>query len=442
MLNPFRFLLVISVFIFAVTSIKAQLWYAPRDESGKRMYDSFALARTNDSALAIAQILGIRVTSDAGKSWRHLWSYNVLELKSSNRLYGCGGLGNVPFIYISDDNGENWRDIATLDIDRGFAIDAVERSPDTIVVEACNMGGVAPQYYMTTNGGASWTKRSSGESLYLHRMLVGADENLYAVHRQYGVYTSADNGGTWLPVVQGIDSGTFNDLARDASGKLYVASDKGRFYISTNNGAEWKKVSVPFDTTESIQAIDIAPDGGVYIVGGGGELPYHADVYRSYNDGFVWEHIGSQLTLQSTGNITYQVTPQDLVILGDGTVVLIMNFYVITNNPNFGAITSVQRDNGAVPSEVTLGQNFPNPFNPETEIPFRIPVRSHVKLTVYSMLGQKVADLTEGRFEAGSYSVRWVPKTSSGIYFCRMEAVALEGSPTRHSSVIKLSYVR
>lgn len=67
--------------------------------------------------------------------------------------------------------------------------------------------------------------------------------------------------------------------------------------------------------------------------------------------------------------------------------------------------------------------NYPNPFNPETVIPFDIPREGHVELTLYNLLGQAVATVFSGRLEAGAHEVRFNAQGSpSGLYIVRLEA--------------------
>jgi plastocyanin len=73
---------------------------------------------------------------------------------------------------------------------------------------------------------------------------------------------------------------------------------------------------------------------------------------------------------------------------------------------------------GSVPSKFNLSQNFPNPFNPVTNIKIDIPASSQVNLTVYDLLGNVVEVLYSGNLNAGSYAVDWnASNYSSGIYF-------------------------
>ncbi|HFE64716.1 MAG TPA: T9SS type A sorting domain-containing protein [Caldithrix sp.] len=75
------------------------------------------------------------------------------------------------------------------------------------------------------------------------------------------------------------------------------------------------------------------------------------------------------------------------------------------------------------PRKYELSQNFPNPFNPVTQIKFSIPKTSHVTLTVYNSLGQKVVDLVDKEFTPGFYDIKWKGSdVASGIYFYRLRS--------------------
>ncbi len=82
----------------------------------------------------------------------------------------------------------------------------------------------------------------------------------------------------------------------------------------------------------------------------------------------------------------------------------------------------------ALPKVAALHQNFPNPFNPSTEIRFDIPSEGLVKLRIYNQLGQTVRTLADKRMKAGTYRVKWDGTTeaghdvSSGVYFYNLEA--------------------
>ncbi|MCP4650479.1 MAG: T9SS type A sorting domain-containing protein [PVC group bacterium] len=91
---------------------------------------------------------------------------------------------------------------------------------------------------------------------------------------------------------------------------------------------------------------------------------------------------------------------------------------------------------GNLPKSFELSQNYPNPFNPSTNIAFALPTKSNVKLEIFNLLGQKVADLAQGQMEAGYHEVTWnANNTPSGVYFYRI--ITDEQSLTRKMMLLK-----
>jgi len=77
--------------------------------------------------------------------------------------------------------------------------------------------------------------------------------------------------------------------------------------------------------------------------------------------------------------------------------------------------------NISIPTKLLLGQNYPNPFNPSTVIRFDLPKATHILLSVYNSLGQKVATLANDYLREGSY-VRTFDGTglATGIYVYKL----------------------
>jgi PKD repeat protein len=97
----------------------------------------------------------------------------------------------------------------------------------------------------------------------------------------------------------------------------------------------------------------------------------------------------------------------------------------LSGTSSFGGAVLQASNGGAtiVPEEFSVSQNYPNPFNPITNIDFTLPTSSHVVVSVYNILGQEVARLADGYFEAGDHSVQWdAGQNASGVYLYRIEA--------------------
>ena len=87
-----------------------------------------------------------------------------------------------------------------------------------------------------------------------------------------------------------------------------------------------------------------------------------------------------------------------------------------------GTSTSNELD-AEIPKSIVLEQNFPNPFNPTTQIEFSLPQAMHVKLNVYDVLGRNVASLTNGLVAAGKHTMSFDARAlSSGLYIYQLEA--------------------
>lgn len=79
-------------------------------------------------------------------------------------------------------------------------------------------------------------------------------------------------------------------------------------------------------------------------------------------------------------------------------------------------------NNAELPSVHSLNQNFPNPFNPETQIKFEIAKSNFVKLYIYDNAGRLVETIVNQSLSPGTYEVQWNAQNyPSGVYFYRLE---------------------
>ena len=75
------------------------------------------------------------------------------------------------------------------------------------------------------------------------------------------------------------------------------------------------------------------------------------------------------------------------------------------------------------PFSYALNQNYPNPFNPTTKITFSLDKAEYTTLTIYNMLGQKVAVPFTGKLEAGKHEINFnASNLTSGVYFYKLES--------------------
>ena len=84
-----------------------------------------------------------------------------------------------------------------------------------------------------------------------------------------------------------------------------------------------------------------------------------------------------------------------------------------------------------LPPAVTLGANYPNPFNPATTVPFSLEKGGHVEMAIYDAAGRRIRTIAAGHYSAGHHDVIWNGATdggrtaASGVYFVRMRSDAM-----------------
>jgi len=191
---------------------------------------------------------------------------------------------------------------------------------------------------------------------------------------------------------------------------------------STNLGANW--VSTTGLTPFTINDIKFLNNNTAYAVGSGGEL------FITHNAGDTWVKEQSK-----SGNIIRSfsiVSPSKLMLFGEqGNMLKYTPDLTSTGNGT----------NSEVPSRYSLEQNFPNPFNPSTNVKFSIPANGIVKLTVFDITGREVKVLANEKMNTGSYEINFNGTgISSGVYFYRLDVTGKDGlsfSDTKKMILVK-----
>ena len=111
-------------------------------------------------------------------------------------------------------------------------------------------------------------------------------------------------------------------------------------------------------------------------------------------------------------------------------------------SPCGGAVGVTGRQDN-VPAVCALYQAFPNPFNPLTTIRYGLPVRSHVSLGIYNLLGQLIGKLHDGVEDPGYRQVEWDGSASaSGVYFYRLSAVSVDDPGKTYTGIKKIVLIK
>ncbi len=201
-------------------------------------------------------------------------------------------------------------------------------------------------------------------------------------------------------------------------------------------------------------------DYSFYGIENGDARKSRINVYDGFSDQEKWTSLskGTSITQAGPTDISYVAGGGPLnIAAGDSAEVAfaIIGAYNIADlrtaaenakNKYDGFVTSVNGGKEVNPPEkFALFQNYPNPFNPATSIKYNVPslvnnLSSLVNLSIYDVLGRKIATLVNKELTPGSYSVTFdAGSLSSGVYYYRLAVFA--GSSANSSKLNAETFV-
>jgi len=153
--------------------------------------------------------------------------------------------------------------------------------------------------------------------------------------------------------------------------------------------------------------------------------PNNWDLYFSSDDGANWEEL--QLDLEKS-QLNFLWTVPDIVTENARFKIVQDNDSYVNLEDESGnfTITDIQtsiRIQEDIPRVFKLHNNYPNPFNPTTTIKYDLPRTMKADVSVYNVLGQKVATLIAGIQNEGNHSVEWdASQLAAAPYFIKLQA--------------------
>jgi len=104
--------------------------------------------------------------------------------------------------------------------------------------------------------------------------------------------------------------------------------------------------------------------------------------------------------------------------IGDNTQTIVIDAVTIIDNDWKLPVVSIEENAPQQTNRFDLYQNYPNPFNPKTIIKYELPITNDVQLSIYNLIGQKVATLVSEKQDAGFHQVEWdASDFPSGVYY-------------------------
>ena len=233
-----------------------------------------------------------------------------------------------------------------------------------------------------------------------------ADAQAIVPGRGYWVRASETSDVTFT---KGASSGKTREFQRQTANTIQLTNGMGLnsmpLYFGLAIADEKEKLSygLPPAPPEAVGAFDIRFENDMRYIENSGVLfvsDNSKELTITYEivDGSQWILSGSQqYTLEGSG---------ELIITGD-----------------VSELTMRKAGTEALPGSFALKQNFPNPFNPVTQIAIQLPEDQHTTVSVWTLAGQMVETLHSGDLSAGIHTFSFNgDKLASGMYFYRVDA--------------------
>ncbi len=365
-------------------------------------------------------------TTTYGTSWSNVGGngipssanlYSICALDSGHALVG-GIVGSTAFIWRTSNLGSNW--VQVFSQPGGFVNSILFKNANTGFMVG-NPAGSRWSLWKSINAGLSWDSsglflpESGNETGWNNSFFIDTNRLWFGTNN-YRIYYSSNFGITWSVQSTGSEQNIYSINFNNIYNISKTGFAGGSNLIKTsNNGLNWISVaSLGSGNISGITSLYSYPTPYVMYSRGN-------KIYFSSNYGSNWNDIYTAPSGNYTAVANYAMDWYHYQL-----------FFVRTN----GGISvsniweGIKKIASDVPDKFSLSQNYPNPFNPSTKIRFNLPVPSEggVTLTIYDVLGRKVAELIpppgggqEGPFQPGTYEVEWDGANyPSGVYFYKL----------------------
>lgn len=407
----------------------------------------------------------------------------VIGAGSLHNIYLFDNVSGVPFFNFDLTTTRDTGIASALDVTaNGNFLVCTASNPDTSIVYGFNSSSTTPVWEVklipTVSAGAQiqGLRISGNDSLFIvntySEFFIFKTYSGELVFRGF-INPGSPNSGT--QTAQGI-SGDGKVIATiNYSGYLRVYQWNGTTYSLL-----WQNQEPPGSFINWYASIDISYDGNMIAAGtlnfvSSTSFDGKIKVFKKDGNGFTyWIYYGcgdevSAVSFSKTGNILsasswgeFNNNSEDLYIFktflgnipifkvntpgslfscntsNDGKVVVASGKAVHARQIGSGGLLyaidvdtsdippiGIAGNNLTVPENFKLGQNFPNPFNPSTEINYELPFDGLVTLKVYDMMGSEIVQLVNEKQTAARHSIKFQPpdagrELSSGTYLYRL----------------------
>ena len=393
--------------------------------------------QTESFGAGLADVYLIKTDSNGDTMWTRTyggefmdWGMGVLETDDGGYLIAGStssfGMGEWDaYLIKTDSNGDLvWsRTIGGLQVDAGNCIDQAFDGGYIIAGTTYSFGaGESDMYLVKTDfeGNVIWSQTFGGNEMDGAAGVQQTIDGGYIAAGWQQTYGGAEWDDAWA-VRQTSDGGYILAGNTQSFGSGFIDI----YVIKTDElGNEiWNRV-IGGEGEDSGYDVKLTIDGG-YIVTGCSELPGNLnDVYITKMD-----ENGDEIWSKTIGGYDYDVGFCTVITSGEE---LVIAGYTNSYGAGEGDIylvrleaegVSVEDYFAEVPDAFTLSSVYPNPFNAQTAISFRLQAKGEIELAVYDVLGRRVWGLGGRVWDAGEHRVTWDAEgVASGTYFIRLSA--------------------
>ena len=369
----------------------------------------------------------------------------------------------------STDFGETWITLATV---AGFGTPCdIEVMPDSS--EVILIGDNGTGIFKSTDAGFTWTQvfNTTGE---IPTIATDKINNGVVWATRWGggggFLKSIDYGTTWTPItffngqnMWGVDVNPFDSdfiiTGKYSGGSIYISKDGGNSWLNTSIGGSNYAVYIVDSMT-----VFAAQSTGFYKLTSPWFIPVELTSFNALvNDNIVkllWE------TSTETNNYGFEIEKsfdaeyffQVGFVSGYGTstekhsysfyeTISSKTYYRLKQIDYNGAFkySSIDEAEPFLPSDYKLNQNYPNPFNPSTTISFELPEEAMYSIKIFSMLGEELNLLSNGKLQAGKHEINFSASSvngglPSGNYIVSLQASGVNGKVFHKT--IKISLIK
>lgn len=362
------------------------------------------------------------------------------------RGYMCGTNGIVRY----STKGTDWAAPTTLPSGGYYSI---ATTPDTMIAYICGYSGTSSKIIKTANAGGVWINLDNAvfQGVTFYSINFPTATTGWVVGTGGNIFKTTDGGTSWNSQTSNTSASLQSVVFSDEDHGVAVGNS-GVIIKTTNGGTTWTRstdvTDQPLMSTLLLNEYTTIAvgQGGVILKSYNAPLPVELTSFTAaYRNGTVTLNWETKTEIDNYGfeieRKTATSTWEKIGFVEGHSTTNSPKYYNFTDSPrgngkfqyrlkqidNDGAFeysSVVEVDlSGLLPTEIEI-KNFPNPFNPETNINIRVPETSETTVELHSITGEKLVTFEVGKLEAGTTKALKLDGTGlpSGVYFIHVTA--------------------